>query len=56
MLESTYFVMHLAGEVLELHPGVVQTLPLDVVVWGVGQELMQGDDIPRNLSETRNRQ
>lgn len=46
----TYLVVHLAGEVLELHPGVIQTLPLDMVVRGVGQELVKGDDVPRDLS------
>ena len=45
----SHLVMHLAREILQLLPGIVQGLLLHVV-WGcVGQELVQGDDVPGYL-------
>ena len=42
-------VVHLAREVLQLDPGLLQGVLLHVVGRGVGQELVQGDDVPRDL-------
>ena len=42
-------VMHLAGEVLQLDPGLLQRVLLHVVGRGVGQQLVQRDDVPRDL-------
>ena len=41
--------MHLSGEVLQLLPGIVQGLLLHVVGWCVGEQLVQGDDVPGYL-------
>ena len=41
--------MHLPGEVLQLDPGLLQGVLLHVVWWGVGQQLVQRDDVPGDL-------
>jgi hypothetical protein len=45
----TYFVVHLAREVLELDAGVLQTAALDVLVRRVGQDFVQRDNVTRDL-------
>ena len=42
-------VVHLPGEVLQLDPGLLQGVLLHVVGRGVGQQLVEGDDVARDL-------
>ena len=44
------FVMHLPGQILELDPGMLQGLLFHVVGRGVGQQLVQRDDVTRDLA------
>jgi len=44
-----YFVVHLARKVFELDARILQTTALDVLVWRVRQNLVQSDDITRDL-------
>lgn len=44
-----YLVVHLPREVLQLDPGVLEGLLLHVVGRGVGQELVEGDDVAGDL-------
>lgn len=49
ILCMAHLVVHLPGQVLQLHPGVLQRLFLHVVRRGVGQQLVEGDNVARNL-------
>ena len=49
VLRLGHLVVHLAGEVLQLDPGLLQGVLLHVVGRGVGQQLVQGDDVARDL-------
>ena len=44
-----HLIVHLPAEVLQLHSGLFQGVLLHVVRRGVGQQLVQGDDVARNL-------
>ena len=44
-----HLVMHLPAEVLQLHSGLLQGVLLHVVWRSVSQQLVQGDDVARNL-------
>ena len=48
-----HLIVHLPTEVLELLPRVLQRLLLYVVRGRVGQQLMQGDDVSRNLKHQK---
>ncbi len=50
-----YLVVHLPREVLQLDPGVLEGLLLHVVGWGVGQELVEGDDVAGDLMTRESR-
>lgn len=41
--------MHLPGQVFELLARILKTLPLDVIVRRVREQLVQRDDVARNL-------
>lgn len=49
VLSLGHLVVHLPGEILQLDPGLLQGVLLHVVGRGVGQELVQGDDVARDL-------
>ena len=42
---TLHLVMHLPAEVLQLHPRLLQGVLLHVVGRGVGQQLVQCDDV-----------
>ena len=44
-----HLVVHLSAEVLQLHSGLLQGVFLHVVWRSVSQQLVQGDDVARNL-------
>ena len=46
---TLHLVVHLPAEVLQLHPGLLQGVFLHVVWRGVGQQLVQCDDVPGDL-------
>ena len=49
VLRLRHLVVHLAGEFLQLLPRVLQGLLLHVVRGRVGQQLVEGDDVARDL-------
>ena len=49
VLSLGHLVVHLPGEILQLDPGLLQGVLLHVVGRGVGQQLVQGDDVAGDL-------
>ena len=50
MKQLSYLIMHLSGQILQLHPGVFQRVLLNMIRWSVSQELVQCDDVAWDLA------
>lgn len=50
-LVDRYLIVHLSRKILELLSRVLQTLPFHVIVWGVGEHVVQSDDVSWNLKK-----